>query len=166
MKKNIFFLCSFVCSFAAPVELCVSFECENCYSIRVQKIETLEKKQWSLSDSVACECGMWLPPSFEIKNLPGNYLSGVGGGCVAFEKKRKMMKMPSMPQMNIQQGDIVYTAYVDTPKEKILPQYKQNLDFYWKVHFVCQDNNSNDTTLTYKIDALLVGECPDSLTTH
>ena len=87
MKKNIFFLCSFVCSFAAPVELCVSFECENCYSIRVQKIETLEKKQWSLSDSVACECGMWLPPSFEIKNLPGNYLSGVGGGCVAFEKK-------------------------------------------------------------------------------
>ena len=89
MKKNIFFFCSFVCSFAAPVELCVSFECENCYSIRVQKIETLEKKQWSLSDSVACECGMWLPPSFEIKNLPGNYLSGVGGGCVAFEKKKK-----------------------------------------------------------------------------
>jgi hypothetical protein len=75
------------------------------------------------------------------------------------------MKMPPMPQMNIQQGDIVYTAYVDTPKEKILPQYKQNLDFYWKVHFVCQGNSSNDTTLTYKIDALLVGECPDSLTT-
>lgn len=154
-------LCLFVCSFAAPVELCVSFECENCYSIRVQKIETLEKKQWSLKDSVACECGMWLSPSFEIKNLPGDYLSGAGGGCVSVGGKRKIMKMPPAPQVNIQQGDIVYAAYIEKPKEKISSQYKQNLDLYWKARFVCQDNHSNDLTLTQKIDAVLVGECSD-----
>ena len=71
------------------------------------------------------------------------------------------MKMPPAPQVDIQQGDIVYAAYIEKPKEKISSQYKQNLDLYWKVRFVCQDNHSNDLTLTQKIDAVLVGECSD-----
>ena len=159
MKKSIIFLCSFVSAFAAPVELCASFECENCYSIRVQKINTLEKKQWLLKDSVACECGMWLSPSFEITNLPGEYLSGGGGGCVSVGRKRNMMKMPPVPQMNIQQGDIVYMAYIEKPKEKISSLYKQKLDFHWNARFVCQGNHFGDLTVTQKMDAILVGEC-------
>lgn len=161
MKKSILFLCPFVCSFAAPVELCASFECENCYSIRVQKIETLEKKQWSLKDSVACECGMWLSPSFEIKNLPGDYLSGAGGGCVSVGGKRKIMKMPPVPQMNIQQGDVIYRAYIENPRKKLSLKYQQSPDIYWKVRFVCQDNPLNDVILAQKIDAVLVGECSE-----
>ena len=160
MKKFIFFLCS-VSAFSAPLELCASFECENCYSIQVRKIDAIEKKQWTLTDSVACECGMWLSPSFEIKNMPGDYLSGTGGGCVSIGKKGKKMKMPPVPQMNIQQGDVVYRAYIENPRKKLSPKFKQNLDFYWKVRYVCQDNPSNDVILAQKIDAVLVGECSE-----
>ncbi len=41
-------------------------------------------------------------------------------------------------------------------------QKKTHHTFFLNQHFL-QSYNSNDTTLTYKIDALLVGECLDSL---
>lgn len=159
MKKAVLFICSFVCAYSAPIELCASFECEDCYSIHVLKADSLVKNQWVFKDSVECECGMWLSPSFVIKNLPGNFLSGAGGGCVLIDGKRKKMKMPSMPQMILRQGDVVYTAYTDNAKKGISSKFKQTLDFYWKVRFECQGNSANDTTVLYKLDAILVGEC-------
>ncbi len=149
----------YVCAFSAPVELCVAFECEDCYSIRVLSVDSLEKKQWLLKDSVECECGMWQPPSFEIKNLPGESLSGAGGSCVSIGETGKKMKMPKAPQMKLQQNDVVYSAYVKDAKKIISSKYKQKVDFYWKARFVCQNNHSNDINLMQEIDAILIGEC-------
>ena len=94
MKRFLGLFCSYVCAFSAPIELCASFECDDCYSIRVSNVDSLEKKQWLLKDSVECECGMWLPPSFKIKNFPGESLSGTGGGCVSIGENGGKMKMP------------------------------------------------------------------------
>ena len=104
MKKIISILFCCACAFSAPVELCASFECDDCYSIHVSKVDSLEKEQWLLKDSVECECGMWLPPSFKIKNFPGESLSGTGGGCVSIGERGRKMKMPVEPQMVVQIG--------------------------------------------------------------
>ena len=150
----------YVCAFSAPVELCVAFECEDCYSIRVLSVDSLEKKQWLLKDSVECECGLWLPPSFKIKNFSGESMSGSGGSCVSVGENGGKIKMPVVPQVILQKGDAIYTVYKDKSKKEIVPKFKQKVDLYWETKFVCQGNPSNDKKLSQKIDAVLVGECP------
>lgn len=159
MKRIILLLGFWGYVFSAPIELCASFECDNCYSIRIQKADSLEKKEWLFKDTVQCECGMWLRPSFKVKNLPGDSWSGGGGTCLPIGRGLAKMMIPEGPQMNIQKGEIVYTAYVDNSREKIFPKFKQDVELYWETKFVCQGNPSNDKKLSQKISAILVGEC-------
>jgi len=140
--------------------LCASFECENCYSIQVRKIDAIEKNNGHLKILLRVNVVCGFHRSLK-KNMPGDYLSGTGGDCVSIGKKGKKMKMPPVPQMNIQQGDVIYRAYIENPRKKLSLKYQQSPDIYWKVRFVCQDNPSNDVILAQKIDAVLVGECSD-----
>ena len=159
MNRVILFLCLVAGAWAFPVELCASFDCEGCYSIHVLKADTLIEKRWEIVHSVQCDCGMWLSPSFKIDDMPGETLSGTGGGCVAVGNKGGMMKMPPVPKMNLRQGDIVYTAFIADARKKVSSKFNQKLNFYWEARFVCQEDHSSDIFLTRKIDAVLVGEC-------
>lgn len=161
MKKFLFFLLLCSRAISASVDLCVLYECENCFSVRVLKIDSLvNKPQWNLKDSIECECGMWFPPSFEIPELPEPAPSGSGGTCVSIEKKGNLMKMPPVPEITLQDGDVVYSSFFSDRTEEIHSKYKHAINLLWKVRFGCPGDQTKDTTLIYKIKANLVGECP------
>ncbi|SHL16939.1 hypothetical protein [Fibrobacter sp. UWEL] len=159
MKTLFPILCVSASAFAAPVELCVSFECENCFSVHVMKAESVENPQWMFKDSVECECGMWLAPSFEIPDWPEALPSGAGGLCASIGKKESVIKMPPVPEIKLKEGNIVYSAYISDNKQEVTSKFKHDVDLLWKTRFICQGNLSKDTTLVYKIKANLVGEC-------
>ena len=176
-KFFILFFCGLIYAQEPYVELCVKFgnECyENCadtYAVHIKGVKaSKEQPLWILKDSVSCDCGVWTSPTYTLRNLPGkSYPFFSMTSCSWINKKKEIGAIPEPPKVRLDSsivGKQVFYAIDLKSKKDVEAYFGKSIELLWKTNFVCQGNSSNDTTLTYKIDALLVGECPDSLTSH
>jgi len=172
MKKLLpFLLYGFICAQDPNVELCVAFGCEDCsdcsssYSVYVMKAKTVEKTpSWNLKDSVTCECASWTKASYSMNGLPGNAFTFFSFSSCSHlgSAKLRTIPMPQPPVMDLEAsvGKQIFFANEIEQKKDVQAIYGKKIDLYWKTHFRCQGDSLNDTTLTYKINAKIFGECP------
>lgn len=172
MKKiPILLICGSIYAQESNVELCVAFGCEECgdcsksYSVYIANAKTIDKHpSWNLKDSAICECGSWTKPSYSINGFPGNafpLLSFSTCFHIGDDGKRKIpMPQPPTIDLNASIGKQILFASELEQKKDVQALYGKYFDLYWKTRFQCEGDSLYDTTLTYKIEAKLVGECP------
>lgn len=171
MKKlSLLLLYGFIFAQDPNVELCVAFGCEDCggcsssYSIYVMNAKIAEKTpSWNLKDSVTCECGSWSKQSYSIKGLPGKAFPFLSFSSCSHlgNAGLRTIPMPQPPAMDLEAsiGKQIFFANEFEQKKDVQAMYGKKIDLYWKTHFRCQGDSLNDTTLTYKINAKIFGEC-------
>lgn len=172
MKKlSLLLLYGFIFAQDPNVELCVAFGCEDCggcsssYSIYVMNAKTAEKTpSWNLKDSVTCECGSWSKQSYSIKGLPGKAFPFLSFSSCSHlgNAGLRTIPMPQPPAMDLEAsiGKQIFFANEFEQKKDVQAMYGKKIDLYWKTRFQCQGNRLDDTTLTYRINAIIIGECP------
>ena len=171
--KKIFALlfCSFIYAQDSNVELCVAFGCEDCgdcsssYSVYVLNAKPAEKTpSWNLKDSVSCVCGSWSKPSYSITGLPGKAFPFLSFSSCSHlgSAGLRTISMPQPPAMDLKAsvGKQIFFANEIEQKKEVQAMYGKKMDLYWKTRFQCQGNRLDDTTLTYRINAIIIGECP------
>ena len=163
--------CGLIYAQVSNVELCVDFGCEKCgyctnsYSVYVLNAKPAEKTpSWNLKDSVSCECGSWSKPSYSIKGLPGKAFPFLSFSSCSHlgSAGLRTIPMPQPPAMDLEAsvGKQIFFANEIEQKKEVQAMYGKKMDLYWKTRFQCQGNRLDDTTLTYRINAIIIGECP------
>ena len=169
-KYLVLFFCGILYAQKPSVELCAAFgrddcgDCSDTYSIYIAEAKPIEEHPvWNLKDSVSCKCGSWAKPLYTLHGLPGTALPALSFSSCSHigSNEKRTISMPRPPTVALETfvGKQVHFAKNLASRNEVEAFYGKKVEAYWKTSFVCQGDSLNNTTLNYRIDAVLVGEC-------